>query len=472
MSDAPKSRPRAFRLDERAPGDARDFVLEERPDAFEAETALLIGDTAERATEEAQARGFLRRAAFSWGGLLLSSLGGLIAFSFGLWLDQLVESLFARSPALGVLGLVLAGLALLALVALSGREILAIFRQRKIALLHKALALAHETDDRELARAKVGELVALYEDRPAVAASRAHLSALRGEIVDGRDLIDIAERQLMPALDSAARQEIASAAKRVSLVAAISPRAAIDMIFVAAQALRLIRRIAEIYGGRPGMFGAWRLARAVGSHLAITGGMALTDGLGAADHRPWPRGENLGPARRRRAERNADGANRPLGRVGVPADAVFCGEAAGPARGRALPVQQFAEKRRAGRSALTVGRLDHDAVELFGEADLAGQAGVRTRIHREIQHVRFHRACRRQLVEPFRRDIDMAGGAGAGAAAFAQNLVDADLDGRLHHRHSRLGFRLAPFAGGADIDDLDHCACPEPGAAAPHNAPF
>ena len=279
MSDAPKSRPRAFRLDERAPGDARDFVLEERPDAFEAETALLIGDFAERATEEAQARGFLRRAAFSWGGLLLSSLGGLIAFSFGLWLDQLVELLFARSPALGVLGLVLAGLALLALVTLSGREILAIFRQRKIALLHKALALAHETDDRELARAKVGELVALYEDRPAVAASRAHLSALRGEIVDGRDLIDIAERQLMPALDSAARQEIASAAKRVSLVAAISPRAAIDMIFVAAQALRLIRRIAEIYGGRPGMFGAWRLARAVGSHLAITGGMALTDGL-------------------------------------------------------------------------------------------------------------------------------------------------------------------------------------------------
>ena len=154
-----------------------------------------------------------------------------------------------------------------------------IFRQRKIALLHKALALAHETDDRELARAKVGELVALYEDRPASAASRAQLSALRGEIMDGRDLIDIAERQLMPALDSAARQEIASAAKRVSLVAAISPRAAIDMIFVAAQALRLIRRIAEIYGGRPGMFGAWRLARAVGSHLAITGGMALTDGL-------------------------------------------------------------------------------------------------------------------------------------------------------------------------------------------------
>jgi putative membrane protein len=279
MTEEPKSRPRAFRLDELAGGQARDFVLEERPDAFEAEAAALVGDSAERAAEEAQARGFLRRSAMSWGGLLLSSLGGLAVFSFGLWLDQLIEALFARSPALGLFGLALAGLALLAILALAGREMVAIFRQRKIALLHKALALAHETDDRDLARAKVGELVTLYADRPAAAAARAHLSELRGEIVDGRDLIGIAERQMMPALDDAARQEIAGAAKRVSLVAAISPRAAIDMIFVAAMALRLIRRIAEIYGGRPGLLGAWRLARAVGAHLAITGGMALGDGL-------------------------------------------------------------------------------------------------------------------------------------------------------------------------------------------------
>lgn len=279
MTDAPRPRPRAFRLDELAPGGSRDFILEERPDAYEAETALLLGDANELAAEEAQAAGFLRRASLGWGGLLASSLGGLIAFSFGLWLDQLVESLFARSAALGLLGLGLAGLALLALLALIGREARAIFRQRRVALLHKALALAHETDDRDLARAKIGELAALYHGRPAMAAARAHLDELRREIVDGRDLIEIAERELMPALDAAARRDVATAAKRVSLVAAISPRATIDLIVVAAQALRLIRRISEIYGGRPGLLGAWRLARAVGSHLAITGGMALTDGL-------------------------------------------------------------------------------------------------------------------------------------------------------------------------------------------------
>ena len=162
-------------------------------------------------------------------------------------------------------------------MVLAGREFAAILRQRQIALLHRELARAHEADDRDLARQRVGDLIALYKTQPRTAAARKNLEELRREIVDGRDLIDIAERQLMPALDDVVRQEIAAAAKRVSLVAALSPRAFIDVIFVAAQALRLIRRIAEIYGGRPGLLGAWRLARAVGAHLAITGGMAVGD---------------------------------------------------------------------------------------------------------------------------------------------------------------------------------------------------
>jgi putative membrane protein len=102
---------------------------------------------------------------------------------------------------------------------------------------------------------------------------------LINEIVDGRDLIDIAERNLMLPLDEEARREIATAAKRVSVVTAISPRALLDVLFVVGQAMRLMRRIAEIYGGRPGFLGAIKLARSVGSHLAITGGMAVGDSL-------------------------------------------------------------------------------------------------------------------------------------------------------------------------------------------------
>jgi len=43
--------------------------------------------------------------------------------------------------------------------------------------------------------------------------------------------------------------------------------------------LRMIRRIAEIYGGRSGTLGSWRLARAVMTHLVATGAVAVGDDL-------------------------------------------------------------------------------------------------------------------------------------------------------------------------------------------------
>ena len=70
-----------------------------------------------------------------------------------------------------------------------------------------------------------------------------------------------------------------AAAKRVSIVTAISPRAAVDMLFVLFNALALIRKLAVLYGGRPGTIGVLRLFRQVISHLALTGGVAVTDSL-------------------------------------------------------------------------------------------------------------------------------------------------------------------------------------------------
>jgi putative membrane protein len=42
---------------------------------------------------------------------------------------------------------------------------------------------------------------------------------------------------------------------------------------------RLIRRLAELYGGRPGTLGFFRLARSVLAHLAVTGSLAAGDSL-------------------------------------------------------------------------------------------------------------------------------------------------------------------------------------------------
>ena len=119
----------------------------------------------------------------------------------------------------------------------------------------------------------------LYQGRAETARARAEVADACRAIVDGRDLIDIAERALLRPLDAKAQGEIAAAARRVSMVTAISPRALLDVIFVVAQIVRLVRRIAEIYGGRPGLLGFVKLARSIGAHIAITGGMAVGDSL-------------------------------------------------------------------------------------------------------------------------------------------------------------------------------------------------
>jgi putative membrane protein len=284
----PRPRPRAFRLDddkvvhaERGVPESHSeggVLVEAQPDHFDKEASSALTEE-EASVEAAQKSGIAARLGLTWGGLFWSAAGGLVTLTLGIWIDGLVQSLFERVPALAWVCVALAALALLALAVLGGREIAAVLRQRHIAKLHMALAAAREQDDRDAGRRLVRDLSGLYAKRPQTARARAELQTLIGEIVDGRDLIDIAERSLVVPLDEAAQREIAAAAKRVSLVTTLSPRALLDVIFVAAQAIRLIRRIAEIYGGRPGFLGFLRLARSVGTHLAITGGVAVGDSL-------------------------------------------------------------------------------------------------------------------------------------------------------------------------------------------------
>ncbi len=285
-------RPRAFRLEGEqvvppksaaAPEEEQKpaaQVIEPEFDVFELEAAqALTPDQEEQAIEAAQVDGVLRGFLMSWGGTFVSALGGLISLALTLWVTNLVEDSFRHSPILGMVGLVLAGLLVVAALVLLVREFRAMARQNRIAKLHIAIAEARAKDDAKLARGRIKELCAIYEKRPETSRARALVLDFSKQIIDGRDLIDLAERNLMVPLDELARREIAAASKRVSVVTTVSPRALLDVLFVAAQAIALMRRIAEIYGGRPGLLGFFKLARSVGSHLAITGSLAIGDSL-------------------------------------------------------------------------------------------------------------------------------------------------------------------------------------------------
>src|SRR5690606_15068601 len=87
------------------------------------------------------------------------------------------------------------------------------------------------------------------------------------------------ERELLAPIDARARKLVLDAAKRVSLVTALSPRAFLDIAYVMFESARLLRRLSALYCGRPGFLGFFRLARSVLAHLAITGSMAMGESL-------------------------------------------------------------------------------------------------------------------------------------------------------------------------------------------------
>ena len=211
--------------------------------------------------------------------LLVAGLAGLTLLGVGLGVVNLIEDLFARSESLGIVGLALAIVTTLALAVVIGREAFGLIRLATIEKLHKRAAAVLVSDNRAESRAIVQELLRIAHQNPQLARARAALQNHSGEIIDGADMIRLAERELMTPLDAEARRLVSSAAQRVSIVTAVSPRALIDVLFVFVASLRLIRQLARLYGGRPGALGMIRLLRHVIAHLAITGGMAASDSV-------------------------------------------------------------------------------------------------------------------------------------------------------------------------------------------------
>ncbi|ESZ04222.1 TIGR01620 family protein [Mesorhizobium sp. M1060] len=216
-----------------------------------------------------------RRSLFA--SLFFGAVGVLVSLAVGLWTDQLIRDLFERAEWLGWLAAGMAAIAVLALAVVLVREFLAIARLAEVEKLQKRALDAMARDDPKAARAVVEELSAFVAAKPETAAGRRSLAELRGEIIDGGNLVRLAETEILGPLDARAKVMILEAAKRVSLVTAVSPRALVDVAYVVFEAGRLIRRLSELYGGRPGTLGFFRLARSVLAHLAVTGSIAVGD---------------------------------------------------------------------------------------------------------------------------------------------------------------------------------------------------
>lgn len=268
-AEPPKRAPRAFTLEGVEPGSSkrRSVVIEEATEPAPFETPA-------EPEERAAGSSFFSLSSLFWTAL---SLLFTLYLADATW--SLILSLDQKSPWIGQVALGLIGVVVFGLVVFLIREVLAVLRLRRVTGLREEAAALIGKPEPKAARELVLALRDFYARDATSAAGRAEIDRALDELHDPATLLAIAERAVLKPKDDAARHAIATAAQRVSVVTALSPRALVDVVFVLVQGVALIRTLSSIYGGRASGLGLLRLSTRVVSHLAITGGVAMADSL-------------------------------------------------------------------------------------------------------------------------------------------------------------------------------------------------
>lgn len=205
--------------------------------------------------------------------------GAILSFALSLWAWDFVTGLIARNTVLGFVALALLVAFLLVCMAIILREWAAFARLKRLDEVHRAADSAIVAGDLAAARAVSLRIAGLYDGRADMKWPLERLAERQDDVFDADAVLALTEAELLAPLDAAARAEVETAARQVAMVTAIVPLALADVVTALTANIRMIRRIAEIYGGRAGTLGSLRLARTVMTHLVATGAVAVGDDL-------------------------------------------------------------------------------------------------------------------------------------------------------------------------------------------------
>ena len=219
------------------------------------------------------------RVGRNWGSIFLSAVGGLLFLAFLVWVQDTFLTLLGRKDWLGWAATLLLATAVFAFVMIIAREIAGLYRLSAITLVRQRAEAALAAENISEARSASREIRAMLEERRELADGVARLKRHQGDILDARQVLTLAERELLLPLDREARVTVGTSGRRVSMVTALSPAAVFSVGFVAYENFRMLRTLAGVYGGRPGFIAVLRLMRLIAGHLALTGGMAFTDDI-------------------------------------------------------------------------------------------------------------------------------------------------------------------------------------------------
>ncbi|AJE45887.1 YcjF family protein [Celeribacter indicus] len=205
--------------------------------------------------------------------------GALFAFTVSVVSYQAIAALIAANPILGYVALGLTTAFVVVLIAIALKELSAFARLRRVDTLHKAAVEASAAQDLTAARNVTAQLLTVYAGRNELNWGKERFAEREAEVFDADGLLGLAEVEILAPLDAAARREVEGAARQVAAVTALVPLALADVFAALTANLRMIRRIAEIYGGRSGTLGSWRVTKSVLTHLVATGAVAVGDDL-------------------------------------------------------------------------------------------------------------------------------------------------------------------------------------------------
>jgi len=264
-------------MDEDLPRLKRPFLVdrEEEVDPSQVEAVPELADG--RAMQAVALLATRRGSAF--GRFATWVFGVLFSFVLSVWAWNFVTGLFATNTVLGSVALALVGLALLVALVVVVQELSAFSRLKRLDLIRAEAVQVALGADIKAARVVFAQVTQLYAGRAELSWGHARLLERQAEVMDADALLALAEAELLAPLDALALAEVEEAARRVATVTALVPLALADLVTALVSNLRMIRRVAEIYGGRSGALGSWRLLRRVFVSLVATGAVALTDDM-------------------------------------------------------------------------------------------------------------------------------------------------------------------------------------------------
>ena len=202
----------------------------------------------------------------------------LLTAWIGIAMWDFVSGLLLSRPMLGMAFAVLLSITALLLLIVAGREVLAYRRLGQLDRLQDQVTAAFD-GSREDALKAGRKVMALYAGREELRWKAQRVDELMPDQMDADAVLGLVEAEVLEPLDKAALAEVEAAARRVATVTALVPMALVDVLAALAANLRMVRAVAQIYGGRSGTLGSWRLVRAVLTHLVATGALAIGDDL-------------------------------------------------------------------------------------------------------------------------------------------------------------------------------------------------